>query len=231
VTDDDVRRRLALVLDQNDLDDAARLAKELSPWFGVAKVGLELYSTAGPDAIRRVRDLGFVVFADLKFHDIPTTVGRAARVIGRLGVGYLNFHASGGVEMLRAGVEGLLEGARDAGYDAPVPLGVTVLTSDREAGAFDARLQNAIEAGCGGVVCSVQEIAAVRRARADFKTVVPGIRFADGDAHDQSRVGTPGDVAAAGADVLVIGRAVTAARDPRAAAEAAYSEVQGATRL
>ncbi|MDQ1511614.1 MAG: orotidine-5-phosphate decarboxylase, partial [Actinomycetota bacterium] len=147
-----VRERLAIALDLPDLDDALRLARDISPWFGVAKIGLELYSAAGPEAIRRMDALGLRVFCDLKLHDIPTTVGRAARVLGGLGVSYLNFHAAGGVEMLRAGVEGAREGARDAQRVAPVPIAVTVLTSDPDASAFDARLASAIESGCGGVV-------------------------------------------------------------------------------
>src|SRR6266576_279207 len=146
----EVRDRLAIALDRPDLDDAVGLARDLTPWFGVAKVGLELYSAAGPEAIRQVDALGLRVFCDLKLHDIPTTVGRAARVLGGLGVAYLNFHAAGGVEMLRAGVEGVLDGARDATShgardaqrSAPVPIAVTVLTSDPDASAFDTRLAN-----------------------------------------------------------------------------------------
>jgi orotidine-5'-phosphate decarboxylase len=220
-----VRNRLAIALDRPDLEDALRLAREVLPWFGVAKIGLELYSAAGPDAIRQMDDLGLRVFCDLKLHDIPTTVGRAARVLGGLGVSYLNFHAAGGVEMLRAGVEGVREGARDAQRAAPVPIAVTVLTSDPDASAFDARLANAIESGCGGVVCSVQEIARVKAARQDFVTIVPGVRVSDGDQHDQARVGTPVQVAIAGADVLVIGRAVSAAPDPRAAARQIHDSI------
>jgi orotidine-5'-phosphate decarboxylase len=215
----DVRHRLAIALDVPDLDHAEQLVKEVAPWFGVAKVGLELYSAAGPEAVARMRALDLEVFADIKLHDIPTTVGRAARVLGRQGVLYLNFHAAGGVDMLRAGVEGLAEGARDGGHAAPVPIAVTVLTSDPDAGAFDVRLADAIEAGCGGVVCSVQEIERVHAARPDFVTIVPGVRFADGAVHDQARVGTPESVVLAGGDVLVIGRAVTRSDDPRAAAQ------------
>ncbi len=177
----DVRSRLALALDVPDLDEAEQLAKEVAPWFGVAKVGLELYSAAGPEAIARMRSLDLDVFADIKLHDIPTTVGRAARVLGRQGVRYLNFHAAGGVEMLRAGVEGLGEGARERGHAPPVPIAVTVLTSDPDAGAFDERLARAIDAGCGGVVCSVQEIGRVHARRPGFVTIVPGVRFADGE--------------------------------------------------
>src|SRR3954471_6892189 len=107
----DVRPRLAVALDVPDLDEAEGLAKEVAPWFGVAKVGLELYSAAGPEAIERLRALDLAVFADLKLHDIPTTVERAARVLGGLGVAFLNFHTAGGVPMLRAGLAGLAEGA------------------------------------------------------------------------------------------------------------------------
>jgi orotidine-5'-phosphate decarboxylase len=220
-----VRKRLAVALDVPDLDQAEQLVKEVAPWFGIAKIGLELYSAVGPDAIARMRALDLDVFADIKLHDIPTTVGRAARVLGRQGVRYLNFHAAGGVDMLRAGVEGLAEGARDAGHAAPIAIAVTVLTSDPDTSAFDARLANAIDAGCGGVVCSVREIERVHAARPDFVTIVPGVRFADGDLHDQARVGTPEGVARAGGNVLVIGRAVTRAADPRAAAQRVSDEV------
>ena len=226
--DPEVRDRLAIALDRPDLDDAMRLARSVSPWFGVAKIGLELYSAAGPDAIRQMDALGMKVFCDLKLHDIPTTVGRAARVLGGLGVAYLNFHAAGGVEMLRAGVEGVLDGARDAERAAPVPIAVTVLTSDPDASAFDARLANAIESGCGGVVCSVQEIARVKAARQDYVTIVPGIRLETGDRHDQARVGTPAQVATAGGDVLVIGRTVSAAPEARVAAREIYDAVADA---
>src|SRR2546421_6157623 len=122
MTTTEVRDRLAVVLDVPDLDVAEQLAKEVAPWIGVAKVGFELFSAAGPEAIERMRALDLKVFADLKLYDIPTTVGRAARVLGRLGVHYLNFHAAGGVDMLRAAVEGLAEGARDAGHAPPVPI-------------------------------------------------------------------------------------------------------------
>ena len=224
----DVRHRLAVALDVPDLDRAEQLAKEVAPWFGVVKVGLELYSAAGPDAVAHMRALDLDVFADIKLHDIPTTVGRAARVLGRQGVRYLNFHAAGGVDMLRAGVEGLAEGARDAGHSHAIPIAVTVLTSDPDARAFDDRLASAIEAGCGGVVCSVEEIGRVHAARPDFVTIVPGVRFADSRRDDQARVGTPEGVVRAGGDLLVIGRAVTRADDRRAAAQRASDAIVSA---
>ena len=215
---DDPRDHLALALDVGDLDTALAVAQRVQPWFGVAKVGVELYAEAGPDAFQALQEKGFRVFADLKLHDIPTTVGRAARVLGRRGVDFLNFHAAGGEAMLRAGVEGLADGARDAGHARPTALAVTVLTSDPNVDAMDERLDVARDAGCDGVVCAGGDVARAR-ARA-LRTMVPGIRLAGDDANDQARVDTPGDAIARGADWLVIGRSVTGAGDPeRAAAE------------
>ncbi|HEX4869048.1 MAG TPA: orotidine-5'-phosphate decarboxylase [Acidimicrobiales bacterium] len=218
----DPRSRLAVALDVDDAVAALRLARELRPWFGVAKVGLELYSAAGPDVVGALNDLGYDVFADLKFHDIPTTVGRAAHVIGALGARYLNFHAQGGVPMLREGVEGFLAGAADAGLPAPTPLAVTILTSEPEAppSVLAERVQAAVDSGCGGVVCGATDVAAVKAQAGSLVAVVPGIRPAGAPTHDQARMGTPAEAMAAGADVLVIGRAVTQAADPAAAASA-----------
>ena len=125
-----VRSRLALALDVDDAVVAARLARQLRPWFGVAKVGLELFSAVGPRMVQSLIDDGYDVFADLKMADIPTTVNRAARVMGALGVSYLTLHAFVGPDVLRAGVEGLMEGAEKAGLEPPSALAVTVLTSD-----------------------------------------------------------------------------------------------------
>ena len=221
-----VRDHLVLALDVGALDECEALARKLAGWFSTVKVGLELYAEAGPEAVARLRDQGFRVFADLKLHDIPNTVGRAARVLGRHGVDFLNFHAAGGEVMLRAGVDGLREGARDAGHARPVALGVTVLTSESDTSAFDARLEASRASGCDGVVCSGHEIG---RARAvSLRTMVPGVRFADGETQDQARVATPRAAIIAGADWLVIGRAVTAAPDPAAAAAALHDEVAAA---
>jgi orotidine-5'-phosphate decarboxylase len=228
VTDDDVRAHLALALDVPDADSALELARQVHPWFGVAKVGLELWAAAGPPVVERLRDLDLEVFCDLKLHDIPTTVGRACRVLGRLGARYVNMHAAGGVDMLRAGVEGLVEGARDAGATPCHALGVTVLTSDPDTSAFDARLDATIAAGCDGVVCSAHEVERVRGRAPRFVTVVPGIRLLDGDEHDQARVATPTIAIRNGASVLVLGRSVTGARDVEAAAAAVAAEARAA---
>jgi orotidine-5'-phosphate decarboxylase len=220
----DIRAKLAVALDVDDAVAAMRLARELQPWIGVAKVGLELYSAAGPDIVGALTDLGFEVFCDLKFHDIPTTVGRAARVVGALGARYLNFHAQGGVAMLTAGVEGFLDGAANAGLAAPIPLAVTILTSEVDAPAevLRARVSAALDAGCRGVVCAASDVTEVKRIGPDLVAVVPGIRPEGVPVHDQARAATPLEALAAGADLLVLGRAVTQAERP---AEAAASIV------
>jgi orotidine-5'-phosphate decarboxylase len=216
----DVKERLALALDVGGSDDAEAMARRLAPWFGIAKVGMELYAEAGPAMIDHLRALGFAVFADLKFYDIPNTVERAARTVGRRGVEFLNFPAAGGTAMLEAGVRGLADGARAGGHPPPTALAVTVLTSEPDTSAFDARLEAAASAGCGGVVCSAHEVATVKERAPGLGTMVPGIRLAGGAHHDQARVATPADAIGWGADWLVVGRAVTAAADPEAAAEA-----------
>jgi orotidine-5'-phosphate decarboxylase len=201
---------------------ALRLARELSPWFGTMKVGLELYSAAGPEAITSLVDLGVDVFADLKFHDIPDTVGRSATVIGALGAKYLNFHAAGGVAMVRAGVEGLREGAARAELDDPVALAVTVLTSDAEASPhlLTQRVKTGLDAGCAGFVCAVPDVPTVRQLAPRAMLVTPGIRPEGSAADDQSRVATPRHARDAGVDLLVVGRPITRADDPVAAARA-----------
>ncbi len=220
----EVRAHLAVALDLDDSVAALRLARELRPWFGVAKVGLELYSASGPAVVGDLMDMGYDVFCDLKFHDIPTTVGRAARVVGALGATYLNFHAQGGVAMLSAGVDGFLAGAANAGLPAPIPLAVTVLTSDATAPAhiLEQRVRTALEAGCRGIVCAAADVHEAKQYGPRLITVVPGIRPAGTATHDQARAATPEEAIDTGADVLVIGRAVTHA-DDRAAAAAAIA--------
>jgi orotidine-5'-phosphate decarboxylase len=219
--------RLALALDTDDLVAALRTARTLAPWFGTAKVGLELFSAAGPDAVTSLANLGFAVFVDLKMFDIPTTVYRAARVVGSLGGGLLTLHAAGGQPMLTAGVEGLAEGASSAGLQDPVAVAVTVLTSESEAPAelLVQRVTAAVLAGCGGVVCAAPDLPTVLAAGPGLHTVVPGIRPAGGPADDQRRVATPATAIVAGAHLLVVGRAVTGADDPSAAAAMIASEV------
>lgn len=218
----DARNRLAIALDVDDLVEASRIARDVRPWFGVAKVGLELFTAAGPDAVMEMIGIGYRVFLDLKLHDIPTTVRKAAQVVGALGASYLTLHASGGAVMLRAGVEGLRAGADKADLAPATALAVTILTSDADAPAelMLRRIRAALETGCGGIVCAAADVAAARLLAPRLVTAVPGIRPAGAGRDDQARAATPGAALAAGADLLVIGRAVTGAPDrARAAAD------------
>jgi len=226
-----VRDRLALALDTDDLVDALRTARDLEPWFGVAKVGLELFSATGPEVVTALVERGWKVFLDLKLHDIPTTVGRAARVLGALGASYVTLHAHGGVSMLRAGVEGLMTGAEQAGLEAPSAIAVTVLTSDDGAPPhiLGKRVASALEGGCAGIVCSASDVHEAKQLAPRLYAVVPGIRLSGNERHDHAHAATPEEAVVAGADLLVVGRAVTAASDRVAAAAAVAEAVASAT--
>jgi orotidine-5'-phosphate decarboxylase len=222
----DPRDRLVLSLDLDALPTARALARRLSPWFATVKIGYELYGAAGPAAFDAFHADGFRIFADLKLFDIPTTVQRGARAIGRHGVEFLNFHAVGGVDMLKAGIAGLTEGARDGGHAPPIALAVTVLTSEPDASLVGERLQVAHDAGCGGVVCAAAEAGAARAL--DLAPMVPGIRLSNSGVDDQARVATPADAIRAGSAWIILGRAVTAADDPEAAAARVTQEAAAA---
>ena len=223
-----MRHRLALALDVDDLGAATRLYGELAEHFGIAKVGLELWAAAGPATVPALTDLGAEVFLDLKLHDIPTTVGRAATVLGRTGARFVNFHVAGGSAMLRAAVDGLAAGAKEAGLAAPTALGVTVLTSEPDAtpALLEERVAVALDAGCGGLVCGAPDLAVIRSLAPGATLAVPGTRPPGVDRHDQGRTDTPAAALAAGADVLVVGRAVTAAPDPGAAARSLVMSIR-----
>jgi orotidine-5'-phosphate decarboxylase len=222
----ELRPKLALALDVDDMVVAIRLSRQLAPWFGVAKIGLELFSAAGPDAVATVAECGYHVFLDLKLLDIPTTVRKAARVLGGLGASYLTVHAVGGTSVLTAAVDGLSAGASSAGSEPPAVLAVTILTSDSGAPphVLGARVAAAEAAGCGGVVCAASDAAEAKALAPRLLAVVPGIRPSAGPRHDQARTATPKVALAAGADMLVIGRAVTEADDPPAAATALFGK-------
>ena len=222
-----------VALDTPDLSRALAVAQAVKPHVGGVKVGLEFISALGPDAVRRIVEAGLPVFADTKFHDIPNTVAGAARAVAMLGVAMFNVHASGGEAMMRAAAE-TIAGLRHR----PLLIGVTVLTSLDDAmlesvgqctpaSAQVERLARLAKAsGLDGVVCSAHELANVRRACGPgFLTVVPGIRPAGGELADQRRVMPPASARAAGADILVVGRPITAASDPAAAARAIAQEL------
>ena len=191
--DIELRSKLCVALDVDDMVEAVRIARDLSPWFGVAKIGLELFTAAGPDSIGILMGLGYDVFIDLKMYDIPTTVEKSSRVLGALGVKYATYHAQGGVDVLAAGANGLRQGASDAGLDEPIPLAITVLTSDANAPEhiMPARVKLAVEAGMGGLVTGPNDVKEAKQYAPRLFGVTPGIRPEGSDNHDQVRVATP----------------------------------------
>ncbi|MGD0595383.1 MAG: orotidine-5'-phosphate decarboxylase [Acidimicrobiales bacterium] len=225
-----VRGRLALALDFESLRAAQSMARRLARYFDVVKIGLELFIAEGPAAVEALASDGFAVFLDLKLHDIPTTVGRAARRGREIGATYLTVHAAGGEAMLRAAVDGFAGGggAVASGRGGGI-LGVTVLTSEPDAPAalLGERAAVAVRAGCVGLVCAAGDLAVVRAAAPELLAVVPGVRLGGSGRDDQARAATPAEAAAGGAGLLVIGRTVTAAADPEAAALAVALEVAG----
>lgn len=229
---DTPRDRLVLALDTHDLDAAAQTARLLAEYFRVAKVGLELYCAGGFKLINVLADCGYEVFCDLKLHDIPNTVGRAAKVIGKLRVSYLTVHAAGGLRMLHAAVEGLAAAhssqIADESSNRTQLLAVTVLTSEPEVSQNQLiqRIELAVEAGCNGIVCAAPDLTIATRFAGSLICVVPGIRLPGDSIDDQRRVATPREAIDAGADLLVVGRSVTQAPDPAAAAERLHNHLR-----
>jgi orotidine-5'-phosphate decarboxylase len=231
--------RVVIALDYASAQPALELARQLDPQKCRLKVGKELFTSAGPDLVRTLTGMGFGVFLDLKFHDIPNTVAAACRAAAGLGVWMVNVHASGGEKMLRAAREAIDASAPDAAQ-RPLLIAVTVLTSMTREDLAGIGLDVAprrqalrlarLAAACGldGVVCSALEATEIKAAcGVDFRCVTPGIRPAGSDAGDQARVMTPAQAIAAGADDLVIGRPITAAADPAAALAGIVAEIGG----
>ena len=228
------RERLILPLDVPNADAALTLATQLADHVGMFKVGLELFVAEGPAVVAQLRERfeNVEIFLDLKVHDIPNTMRGAIRSAKRLGARFITVHTGSGTEHLRACVE---EAAGEVGI-----LGVTVLTSQDERACKEAghtrapeelvemRAVCAREAGCAGVVCSGRELAQVRPVAPNLFRVVPGIRPAGAEVGDQKRVMTPAMAIEAGATHLVVGRPITKAPDPVAAANAITDEIAGA---
>jgi orotidine-5'-phosphate decarboxylase len=224
------RERIIIALDLPTSEAALAVVRELSPHAGLFKIGLQLYTAAGPDIVRAVRDLGGRIFLDLKWHDIPNTVGRAVESAASLGAEMQTIHLSGGRAMIEAAVH--------AAAPEMLLLGVTVLTSVDQATLHETGIVSPMEeqvlrlaqlgadSGIGGVVASPLEIAPLRSAHGSkLQIVTPGIRPRDVATDDQKRMLTPAEALRAGADFLVIGRPITAAPDPRAALEQIVADV------
>jgi orotidine-5'-phosphate decarboxylase len=235
-----MRNPILVALDVPTAETALELARDLAPVVGGFKIGSELFTNAGPDIVRRVRDTGSAVFLDLKFHDIPNTVAKAVAAATRLDVQMLTIHTGGGLEMMRAAEESAQRTASQSGRNAPLVLGVTVLTSmdgqtlaevggDGNVGRQVERLAGlATRAGLRGLVCSPLEIVALRQTLPEkIQLVTPGIRTGAEKADDQKRTLSPKEAIEAGASWLVIGRPIYEAKSPRDAAEKILAELPG----
>ena len=219
---------LIVALDISDLDSAEAMAERLHGEAGVLKVGLELFAARGPEAVTRLRAFG-PVFLDVKLHDIPNTVEGATRNCARLGIAMMTVHALGGEAMVRAAVRGAIRGADEAGHPIPMVLAVTVLSSLAGEGlASPSSLAfEAVAAGASGVVVSGEDVAQVREVLGtNACLVVPGIRPAGSNGHDQVRILTPEEAVERGADYLVVGRPITESSDPAGVARAIVATVR-----
>ena len=234
-----MRNPIIVALDVPNAEQALTLARDVAPAVGAFKIGSELFTAAGPDIVRRVRDTGASVFLDLKYHDIPNTVAKAVASAVRLDVQMLTIHTSGGSEMMRAAQRSAEQTASQSGQNAPLVLGVTVLTSmdinalaeigyEPNVGRQVERLATlARDAGLRGLVCSPLEIVGLRQfLPANIQLVTPGIRTGAEKADDQKRTLSPREAIEAGANWLVIGRPIYAAASPRKAAEEILSSLR-----
>ncbi|MDT8442272.1 MAG: orotidine-5'-phosphate decarboxylase [Desulfuromonadales bacterium] len=238
---DAIRQKLIFALDVDSLDAAEAWVERLQGQVGLFKIGKQLFTRCGPEVVRLVRASGTDVFLDLKYHDIPHTVAMAGIEALRLGARMFNVHALGGLEMMAALVAEVDKVCPRGNPERPILLAVTILTSsneetlrrigiDRPLTEMVPRLARlAQEAGMDGVVASPLEVDLIRAACGpQFKIVTPGVRPATAARDDQKRVMTPGEALRAGADYLVVGRPISAAADPAAAAAAILEEMRGA---
>jgi orotidine-5'-phosphate decarboxylase len=227
-----VRNPIIAALDVPTATEALQLAEQLRPVVGAFKIGSELFTSAGPEIVRRIREGGSSVFLDLKFHDIPNTVAKAVAAATRLDVQMLTIHTGGGSEMMRAAADAARQTALAANRPSPLVLGVTVLTSmnadtlkevgceGNVAGQVERLASLATKSGLTGLVCSPLEIAVLRKLLPPtVQLVTPGIRTGAEKADDQKRTLSPKEAMTAGASWLVVGRPIYAAENPRAAAE------------
>ncbi len=234
------KEKLVVALDVESIEDAEKLVGELKDYVGVLKVGSQLFTSLGPEIVRRIQEKGGRVFLDLKYHDIPNTVARAAEVAVRKKVSIFDVHASGGFEMMRATAQAAREKARQLRVEKPLILGVTILTSIvQEVLEEELRIKHNIKthvvhlaslaksAGLEGVVASPWEIKSIRETCGEkFLILTAGVRPAWAARNDHHRVLTPGEAISAGADFIVVGRPITQAPQPAEAARKILEEIE-----
>ena len=230
---------IIVALDMSKPEVALQLAGKLAPVVGAFKIGSELFTSAGPEIVRKIRATGASVFLDLKFHDIPNTVAKAVAAAVQLDVQMLSIHTSGGMDMMRAAEKAAQDNANELGFQPPLVLGVTVLTSfdtnelnetgvPSDVGKQVERLASlAAAAGLRGLVCSPLEIADLRQfIPHEMQLITPGIRLGSTRNDDQKRTLSPREAMDAGASWIVIGRPICAAPDPKGAAEKILASLQ-----
>lgn len=236
-----IKKRLVLALDVEDIEEAKNLVDELSPYIGTFKVGLQLFCGYGLEIVNYIKEKNADFFLDVKLHDIPNTVEKASYNVIKNGANFFNVHATGGIEMMRAAKKGAMEASIKFGAKKPLVLAVTVLTSinqetlknelSNEKSIEDFVIQlakNAKLAGLDGVVASAKELKAIKRELGDdFIVLTPGIRPSWSAVNDQQRITTPSDAFNDGADFIVLGRAVTKAQDRIEAMKKIYNEIEG----
>lgn len=238
---EEIRKKLVLALDVEDIKEAKKLVDELSPYIGTFKVGLQLFCGYGLEIVNYIKEKNSDFFLDVKLHDIPNTVEKASYNVIKNGANFFNVHATGGIEMMKAAKKGALEAAQKYNKKKPLVLAVTVLTSisqdvlsnelsnTKSVEDFVIQLaKNARTAGLDGVVASAKELRAIKReVGEDFIVLTPGIRPAWSSKDDQQRIATPSSAIADGADFIVLGRAVTKAEDKVEAMKKIYEEIEG----
>lgn len=233
-----MKERLIFALDVDSFEQARSWVRLLHDEVGMFKVGKQLFTRCGPPVVQMIRDEGGEVFLDLKYHDIPNTVAKASIEAARMGVKMFNVHALGGRTMMKCMVDEVVRASQVEGFDLPIMLGVTILTSSSESDLQDVGILKPVvemvplladlaqKSGLSGVVASAQELALIRAACGDdFVVVTPGVRPATASQDDQQRVMTPAEAIRAGSNYLVVGRPISKAVDPAAAAREIVAEM------
>ena len=233
------KNRLVLALDVNKKEDALALVRELKDYIGIFKIGLQLFTSYGPQIVQEIQSEGCKIFFDAKFHDIPNTVAKASDNIAKLGVDIFDIHVTGGSKMIKAAVKTAKNTAQKNDLEPPVMLGITILSSLDQA-FLNEELQIKYQIddyvlklatlaknnGLDGVVASVREAAKIKETLGDsFVILCPGIRPAWADVNDQSRIATPAEAIKQGADFMVVGRPITQAENRVEAAKKILDEI------
>ncbi len=238
---EEIKKRLVLALDVEELDEAKKLVDELSPYIGTFKVGLQLFCGYGLEIVNYIKEKNADFFLDVKLHDIPNTVEKASYNVIKNGANFFNVHATGGIEMMKAAKKGAMQAAEKYNRKKPLVLAVTVLTSinqetltnelsnSKNVEDFVIQLaKNAKLAGLDGVVASARELKAIKKELGnDFIVLTPGIRPSWSAKDDQARIATPKSAIEDGADYIVLGRAITKAENKIEAIKKIYEEIQG----